>query len=254
MHDLLCRTLFPYDFREMRSPGKSAEYFSQERHMETYNTMIGRTASVMGVLLTMSGFINHGLFEIMQGNTPTSGLYIEAIGPQQKFWVHGTEGAVTIIPNFLITGIVVFAICLTTLFWSVKYLNGRHGADVFLVLMVMLTLTGGGLGHIVFFIPVWAYATRIRKPLHWWRRKLSLKFMRTLKKIWRPLIVLTSLSWLVVMELGIFGYVPGQSNPDTILNICLSFVLITVILANLTFISAIAYDIEKPSPQTTGAN
>ena len=47
------------------------------------------------------------------------------------------------------------------------------------------------------------------------------------------------------MELGIFGYFPGQDDPDTILNIVYLFLFSTVILTCITFICAIAGDIEK---------
>jgi len=45
------------------------------------------------------------------------------------------------------------------------------------------------------------------------------------------------------MELGIFGYFPGQSDPEVIMNIVWVFLLSTVVLANLAFVSAFAGDI-----------
>lgn len=213
--------------------------------MGNYNQKTRITASTIGVLLGISGFINHGLFEILQGNTPTKSLFIEAIGKSHRFWVHGTEGAVTLIPNFLITGFFVLLVSIVIIIWSVKFIHVKHGATVFLLLMILLTLVGGGIGHIVLFIPVWAYATRINKPLDWWRKVLSVKVRKILGGIWAPMLVLTSLSWLIVMELGIFGFFPGQTNPDIILNICFGFVLLTVLLANITFISGFARDIEE---------
>jgi hypothetical protein len=47
------------------------------------------------------------------------------------------------------------------------------------------------------------------------------------------------------MELGIFGYFPGQSDPDTILNIVFVFLFAAVILANITFICGFAKDLEE---------
>jgi hypothetical protein len=195
----------------------------------------------------MGGFINHGLFEILQGNTPTNSLFIEAIGKAHRFWVHGTEGAITLIPNFLITGIFVLLVSIAIIIWSVKFIHVKHGATVFLLLMILLTLVGGGIGHIVLFLPTWAYATRINKPLNWWRKILSSKVRKILGRMWSPMLVLTSLSWLIVMELGIVGYFPGQTNPDVILNICFGFVFLTVLLANITFVCGFACDIEKKS-------
>ena len=34
----------------------------------------------LAVLMAISGMIAHGLFKVLQGNTPTDGLIIQAIG------------------------------------------------------------------------------------------------------------------------------------------------------------------------------
>jgi len=211
-----------------------------------YNNQKTRiTASIIGVLLGIAGLINHGLFEILQGNTPTNGFFIEAIGEANRFWVHGTEGAFTIIPNFLVTGICVILVSLAIILWSLKYIQVKHGATIFLSLLILLTFVGGGIGYIILFLPTWAYATRINKSLDWWKNILSVRFRKALSKLWIYCLVATSISWLIVMELGIFGYFPGQTNPDTILNIVFIFLFSTVVLANLTFICGFARDIEE---------
>ena len=213
--------------------------------MNYYNHKIRITASLIGILLGMAGFFNHGIFEILQGNNPTNGLYIEAIGETHRFWVYGTEGAFTLIPNFLITGICVLLVSICIVIWSIRFIHLKHGATIFLVLLVLLTLVGGGIGHIVLYLPTWGYATRINKPLSWWEKKTSKKVRGVLGKIWAPMLVLTSVSWFIVMELGIFGFIPGVTNPEIILNLCFGFVLLTVILANVSFICGFARDIEE---------
>jgi hypothetical protein len=213
--------------------------------MNYYNHKTRITASTLGVLLGLGGLLNHGIFEVLQGSTPTDGFFIEAIGKSERFWVHGTEGAFTIIPNFLITGIIVIAISLVIILWSVKYIHVKNGSAVFLTLLILLTAFGGGIGHILLLIPAWAYATRINKPLNWWNNILPGTLRSVLSKLWLLSLVLTSVSWLIVMELGIFGYFPGQSDPDTILNIVFVFLFTAVILANLTFICAFSKDIEE---------
>lgn len=55
-------------------------------------------ASTLGVLVGLAG-IEHGFFELLQGNTTTDNIMINAIGPAQRFWEHGTERALTIIPK-----------------------------------------------------------------------------------------------------------------------------------------------------------
>jgi ABC-type dipeptide/oligopeptide/nickel transport system permease component len=55
--------------------------------------------------------------------------------------------------------------------------------------------------------------------LDWWERKLPFKLRKKLSAMWIYFLMVTLVSWLIVMELGIFGYFPGVSNSDTILNI-----------------------------------
>jgi hypothetical protein len=203
------------------------------------------TASTIGVFLGIAGLLNHGLFEVLQGNTPANGFFIEAIGESHRFWTHGTEGAVTIIPNFLVTGICAILVSVAVILWSVRYIQVRHGATVFLSLLVLLTFVGGGIGHVILFLPTWAYPTGINKSLDWWDRILPARLRKSLSSLWIYSLVATSVSWLVVMQLGIFGCFPGQTNPDTILSIVFVFVFATVILANLTLICAFARDIQE---------
>lgn len=210
-----------------------------------YNQKTRITASIIGILLGSAGFINHGLFEILQGSTPTNGFFIEAISEANRFWIHGTEAAFTIIPNFLITGICVILVSMAIILWSVKYIQVRHGANGFLSMLILLTLVGGGIGHIILFLPTWVYATRINKSLDWWEKMLPYRLRKVLSKLWIYGLAATFTSWLIVMELGIYGYFPGQTNPDTILNIVFVFLFSTVILANLTFICGFALDIEE---------
>ena len=213
--------------------------------MNYYNQKTRITASVMGVLLGIAGFVNHGLFEVFQGNTPTNEFFIEAISEANRFWVHGTEGAFTLIPNFLVTGTCAMLVSLAIILWSSKFIHIKHGATVFLLLLILLTLVGGGIGHIVVFLPTWAYATRINKSLDWWKKILPESFGKVLSNMWIYGLIVTSLSWLIVLELGIFGYFPGQTNPDTILNIVFVFLFSTVIVVNLTFICGFSRDIEE---------
>ena len=213
--------------------------------MNYYNQKTRITASIIGVLLGIAGIINHGLFEILQGNTPTNGIFIEAIGEANRFWVHGTEGAFTIIPNFLATGICVILVGSAIILWSIKYIHVKHGVTIFLMLLILLAFVGGGIGYLILLLPTWAYATRIHKSLDWWRNKLPARLRKGLSKLWIYGLATTSISWLIVLELGIFGYFPGQTNPDTILNIVFVFLFSTVILANFTFVCGFARDIEE---------
>jgi hypothetical protein len=203
------------------------------------------TASTLGVLLGLAGIFNHGIFEILQGNTPTNGYFIEAIGESHRYWIHGTEAAFTVIPNFLITGIFAVLLGLAVILWSIKYIQVKRGAIVFLLLLILLTLVGGGIGYILVFIPTWAFATRINKSLNRWKKMLPVRLRKILAALWIYSLAVTVISWLILMEMGIFGYFPGIKDPDTILNVVFGFLFTSAILVCFTFICAITRDIEE---------
>ena len=83
--------------------------------------------ATVGAFLGIAG-LDHGIFGILQGNTPTSGLIIQAIGPEQHLW--GTEEAFTIVPNFLMTGILAVIVSLAIIVWSIGFVHRKHGASV----------------------------------------------------------------------------------------------------------------------------
>ena len=66
--------------------------------LETYSNVHGGKSTVnaatrtniatLGTIFGISG-ICHGFFEVLQGNTPTSGFIISAIGEAQQMWPHG---------------------------------------------------------------------------------------------------------------------------------------------------------------------
>jgi hypothetical protein len=216
-----------------------------------YNQKTRITASTIGILVGLGGLLNHGLFEVLQGNTPTKSYFIEAIGEANRFWIHGTEAAFTLVHNFLVTGILVILVSMAIIFWSAKYIHVKHGVTIFISLSILLTLVGGGIGHILLFLPTWAYATRINKRLDWWNKILTEQLRRVLSKLWIYSLAVTSILWLVVMELGIFGYFPGETNPDAILNIVFVFLFSAVIFASFTFICGFARDIEERKSGTS---
>jgi len=203
--------------------------------------------STIGVILAIAG-MEHGFFETLQGSIPTGGLIIQAIGDAHQMWVHGTEEAFTIVPNFLITGILAILVSLAILVWSVGFIHTKHGATIFILLCGLLFLVGGGIGQIAIFLPAWIVATRIHKPLAWWRKVLPEKVRRGLSALWPVFLVVGSVSFLIGVYIAVFGNVPGISNPDPELGlkICWAFVFgggLGMFL--LSFVAGFAHDIQK---------
>lgn len=200
--------------------------------------------STVGTIMGFSG-INHGFFEFLQGNKPTGTLWIHAIGEAQKFWVEGTEDAFTIIPNFLVTGILSMIIGLIIMIWSLWFIETRHGRTVFLALFILLFLVGGGVGQLAFFIPAWAFATRMNKPLTWWKKVLPNKILPLLSKLWIVILIVSTISILIGLEMAIFGYFPGVTDTNDIQNTTLSFVLSSAILNILAYIAGFGHDLKR---------
>jgi hypothetical protein len=201
-------------------------------------------AATLGVIFGISG-MGHGFFEALQGYIPTNGFVIEAIGEANRIWAHGNEPAFTIIPNFLITGITAMIVGLAAIVWSVGFLHKKNGSLTFLLLFILLFLVGGGIAQVLFFTIVWLFSTRIHKPLTWWRKVLHTGARMVLAKLWPTFIIISSLLILFVLEIAIFGFVPGISNPDTISTVMLLALGTGFVFLILAFISGFAHDIEK---------
>lgn len=202
------------------------------------------TATTIGVIFGFSG-INHGFFEFLQGNKNTEGLVIQAIGEAQRFWALGTEEAFTIIPNFMISGLLSMLVGLAIIIWSLWFLPTKYGRTVFLLLFILLFLVGGGIGQIAFFIPAWAFATRIDKPLTWWKKVLPKSSWPILSKLWTVILVLASIAILIGLEIAIFGFVPGMSNPEQIQNTALLLVLCSALLYVISFIAGFGHELRR---------
>jgi hypothetical protein len=200
--------------------------------------------TIVGVIFGLSG-INHGFFEFLQGNTPTGGLTIHAIGEEQRFWVEGTEDAFTIFPNFRVTGTLSMIVGLVIVVWSVWFIQTKHGRSVFLGLFILLFLVGGGFGQLAFFIPAWAFATRMDKPLTWWKKVLPRRTWPFLSKLWPVTLALSTISILIGVEMAIFGYFPGMTKTETIQNTAMSFVMISALLNIVTFIAAFGHELQR---------
>lgn len=208
---------------------------------------------VIGVIFGIGG-MTHGIGEILQGNTPTGGLFINAIGAGSRWsrWVDGGEAAFTLIPNFLLTGIFAVTVGLAIVIWSLGFVHRAHGPFVFLLLFVLLFLVGGGIGQVVFFIPAWTVAREINKPLTAWRMLFPVWLRRLLAHLWPWLLGAAATVMSVALVVAVFGYLPGIEGMDRVLTITLSMVGASLICFLLAFVAGFARDIEPASRRIVG--
>ena len=191
------------------------------------------TASALGVYAGLLG-IEHGYFEILQGNARPTGLTINAIGPPcqpDAIW-HACFPALTLIPNFLITGIVAILVGLIVLIWTSRFVHRKNGGLFLLLLSLLLLPVGGGFVPLFVGISAGIAGMRIDHPPKW-------KPVHFLTKPWPWALGLLVLwfpgSWLM-------GHFFGQ----TMLKMSfLLFLCFDVMLPWLIVFSAFAYDIER---------
>lgn len=206
-------------------------------------------ASTFGILVGLAG-IDHGLFEILQGNLKPDGLMIEAIGPAQRFWEYGTEPALTVVPSFLVTGILSTVIGLLAAGWAARFIDRQYGAGVFLLLAVLLFAVGGGFAPIFLTLLATLTATRINTPLTWWRAHIPALLQRFLVWLWPWSIVAFVLVFVISVEIEVFGYpllwFLGTDMTRAILSSAANLMIGLMLLAPLT---AFAHDTRSPLDQ-----
>jgi len=198
--------------------------------------------ATLGSIFGLSG-MSHGFFEVLQGNAPTGGVFIAAIGEAQRMWLYGNEYAFSLIPNFLITGIVAILVGLTIVVWSIGFTHKKHGTVILFLLFVLLFLVGGGVAQIVFFPFICLVSSRINQPLKWWRKVLPVKIHQPLARLWPWGLAIGSLLFVFALQIAITGFVPGTSDPEKILSVTMLCLGLEAIILPLTFISGFAQDI-----------
>ncbi len=205
--------------------------------------------SVVCIWCGISG-LEHGFFETLQGNAAPEGLLISAIGPAQRFWPGGTETAFTVIPNFLVTGILAMLASLAVIVWSGWFIASKHGAVVFLLLSILQFLVGGGFAQIFLVLLVSVAATQIHTRLAWFRPLFPALFWRFLGALWLWLLLLFAFSLSGMMVAAIFGYIPLLSNlfdlgADTLPGFLTTLGYSMLGLLPLTILAGLASDAER---------
>ncbi len=158
-------------------------------------------ASILGIYAGCLGAM-HGYFEILQGSVAPSGIFIHAIGlPCQPETIsHACLPALTLIPNFQISGFLAINVSIAVLLWAALFIEHRHGRWVLFLLAIVMMVVGGG------FIPPFhamiaaAAATQINTSLSRWRTRLSSSSLHFFSALW-PWILILYLVWVVTQTM-----------------------------------------------------
>lgn len=118
-------------------------------------------ASAIGIFTGLGG-ASHGPGEMLQGNVAPSGLVIEA---WPELTALAGEPAMTIVPNFLVTGVLTIIFGLLVAIWAAKFVQRKHGGLFLILLSVIMLLVGGGLFPPVFGVAAGIIGTRIKPSI-----------------------------------------------------------------------------------------
>jgi hypothetical protein len=103
-------------------------------------------AIIIGIYAIYLGGM-HGYYEVKNGSKNPSGIFFDAISGNSlaiKFPDWPGWPAMSIIPNLLVTGILVIIIASIILFWLLLYNNHKKWGQILLIMAIIFCLFGGG--------------------------------------------------------------------------------------------------------------
>jgi len=149
-------------------------------------------AASFGILAGFGG-LEHGYFEMLQGNVRPESIMVASMGAPcvpEEIW-NACEPAMTIIPNFLITGILAMVLGLVTMVWAGVFVQRQQGGTILALLSSGLLLFGGGIFPPVIGIIGGMVGTRINTPV----KKQPGPVWKMLAKAW-PWTIVVFFVWL----------------------------------------------------------
>ena len=200
------------------------------RSLRTAAAWLGFYAGILG--------LQHGIFEILQGNTAPDGLLINAIGPPcqpDQVW-HACFPALTVVPNLMLSGILAVLVSGVILVFALRSWKGKFNPTLIFIFSIGLLLIGGG------FVPV--YWSMLAGGAGWIHRRKNpagnqpaRRRAGFLARFW-PGAMILSMIWLAAS--WILGYFLG----DLLLNYgSLFFLFFDLLLPALILASAAARSI-----------
>ena len=207
------------------------------------SSAVRNTAAAFGTYAGVLG-MEHGFFETLQGNTNIKGARIMAVGGPGLPFPFGHEPAMTLIPNYLLTGIAAMLAGLAIVLWSAACLQSRYGAVVLLLLSVALLLVGGGFGPISLLIAACIAASRIGKPVPWGLKHLPPGVKRSLALLW-PWVFSAALLWVPWSFLSPASP-PGHQHRAALSNLNLLLNYPMLALFALSLITGVVHHAQSP--------
>jgi hypothetical protein len=187
-------------------------------------------AMVLAILAGVMG-IEHGLGETLQGYRPTEGVFILSWPDSGFFEIMSGEPAMTIVPNYLLTGILAILFSALFLAGVIGFQLKRKSLPIMGALIVLMLLTGGGFGPPILGTIAVLIALKRDVQLRAWQ-KLPATIHRVFKRLWPWAFGLTLLGWLMLFPgANLISYFGGvESEWVMIVPLLVAFGMIPVTL------------------------
>jgi hypothetical protein len=116
-------------------------------------------ASLLGIFAGIGGGVFHGIGEVFQGSLAPEGIYIQAYPAMQAT---AGEPAMTIIPNFLLTGMLAIIMGIIVTIWAGAFIDRKNGGLILILLSIIMLLVGGGIVPVIIGVIGGIIGTRIK--------------------------------------------------------------------------------------------
>jgi hypothetical protein len=136
------------------------------------------TVQWLGVLATATG-VEHGIGDIAQGWQRPPGLVFPSWAESEAFRLLGGEPAMSVIPNYVISGLASVAVAIVLAVWCATQLHRRSTGLVIVLVSLVLLLVGGGFGPPLIGVIVGVLASRIGAAPRRWADPLWVASVRT---------------------------------------------------------------------------
>lgn len=185
----------------------------------------------LGALAGLMG-IEHGIGEVLEGFRPTDGVFILSWPDSPFFEIMSGEPAMTVISNYLVTGLL--AIFFSCAFLIVLLKPGiRNTIGILFVLLCLMLLTGGGFGPPILGLIVILIAVKRNSPLKTWS-KLPTKVHTIFRMLWPWSFGLCLAGWLMLFPgAALIAYFTGADSALLMvipILIAFTFIPITLLL------------------------
>jgi hypothetical protein len=184
----------------------------------------------LGIITGVMGIV-HGLGEVLQGNQPSESVFIQSRPNSPFFAVMNGEPAITIVPNYLITGLLAIVFSCAFLVMITKPIHNKTSRIILVMLLSAMLLTGAGFGSPVLGLVAVLITIRSSWSQRFWDR-IPVNYRCFFSALWPFPFALCLPAWVFLFPgASILDYFMGINSPLLmILPLIVSFATISITL------------------------